>query len=96
MTSATPVTRNAWPTWPERTDMEARPMTATSPPASPYGDRYSLRPTEIADLHGLSKGVVYAALERGALHGSRIGRTWVVAVDEVERWIRSDGAPHPA
>ncbi len=95
MTSATSATRSAWPTWPERTDMEARPMSASPhPPPSPYGDRYSLRPAEIAELHGLSKGVVYAALVAGTLRGSRIGRTWVVPVDEVDRWIRSNGAPH--
>jgi excisionase family DNA binding protein len=53
--------------------------------------RQFLRPSEVVQLTGLSKSTVFAALYSGELKGHRVGRAWLVAVEDVERWVRGSG-----
>ncbi|MDQ3655792.1 MAG: helix-turn-helix domain-containing protein [Chloroflexota bacterium] len=52
--------------------------------------RRYLRPMEIVAQTGLSKGMVFNALYAGELKGHRVGRAWLIPVEEMERWIRGD------
>ncbi|MGI8484660.1 MAG: helix-turn-helix domain-containing protein [Thermomicrobiales bacterium] len=40
---------------------------------------------------GLSKSFVMNEIWSGRLRGHRIGRAWLVSVEEFERWIQGDG-----
>lgn len=55
-------------------------------------DRKAYRPREIAEMYGLGLQTVYDALYAGRLTGNRVGRAWVVAVEDVERWVRGGTA----
>ncbi len=50
--------------------------------------RSHLRPVEIVERTGLSKAIVMKELYAGRLKGFRVGRAWLVPIEEVDRWIR--------
>ncbi len=50
--------------------------------------RSHLRPIEIVQRTGLSKSFVMNEIYTGRLKGHRIGRAWLVPIEEVDRWIR--------
>ncbi|MGI8485994.1 MAG: helix-turn-helix domain-containing protein [Thermomicrobiales bacterium] len=65
--------------------METQPKEALKP------TRSHLRPIEIAQCTGLSKSFVMNEIWSGRLRGHRIGRAWLVSVEEFDRWIQGDG-----
>lgn len=50
-------------------------------------DRLALSPQEIVATTGVGRNTVYAALAKGELRGKRIGKKWLVSIDEVKRWL---------
>jgi len=54
----------------------------------PQPARSHLRPMEIVERTGLSKAFVMKELYAGRLKGFRVGRAWLVPVEELDRWIR--------
>lgn len=53
--------------------------------------RIAWRPREIADMTGLAKDAVYAAIRDGDLAAKQIGRGYVVADTELQRWLADTG-----
>lgn len=47
---------------------------------------------EIAEYLGVSKDTVYAWINKRNMPAHRIGRFWKFKTDEVDEWVRSDGA----
>lgn len=47
---------------------------------------------EIAKYLGVSKDSVYAWISKRSMPAHRIGRLWKFKVEEVDEWVRSDGA----
>lgn len=62
-------------------------MTTTAPQEQTRLPRTYLRPREITEVTGASLTKIYSSLHNGDLRGSRIGRTWIVHVDDLKRWI---------
>lgn len=54
------------------------------------------RPMDVVRWSGLSKSRVMAALWSGELKGFRLGRAWMIPVDEIDRWIRGSADEHAA
>lgn len=52
--------------------------------------RSHLRPIEIVQRTGLSKSFVMNEIYAGRLKGHRIGRAWLVAIEEIDRWIQGE------
>lgn len=52
--------------------------------------RSHLRPMEIVQRTGLSKTYVMTEIYKGHLRGYKVGRAWLVPVEEVDRWIRGE------
>ena len=47
---------------------------------------------EIAKYLGVSKDTVYAWISKRSMPAHRIGRLWKFKIDEIDEWVRSDGA----
>ena len=50
-------------------------------------DRLSLTANEVVAMTGVGRNTVYTALTSGQLRGRRVGKKWVIAVDEVKKWL---------
>ena len=47
---------------------------------------------EIATYLGIKRDTVYVWIERRNLPAHKVGRLWKFKKDEVDEWVRSDGA----
>lgn len=47
---------------------------------------------EIAEYLGVSKDTVYTWISKRNMPAHRIGRFWKFKAEEVDEWVRSDGA----
>lgn len=52
--------------------------------------RKYVRPIDVVNASGLSKSTVMAALWSGELEAIRKGRSWLIPIDAVDRWIRGE------
>lgn len=52
----------------------------------PVYDGLMLSTPEVAALAGTSRATVEREIHRGNVAAEKVGRTWVVAEDEAERW----------
>lgn len=51
-------------------------------------ERYTvLTPTDVMDILGIGKNAVYELLNSGKLKGFRIGRSWRINADALDRFI---------
>lgn len=71
--------------------MATPPTLPETVPPTPFPRQY-LRPREITEMTGQSKSKVYKSLRDGDLCGHRIGGTWLIHVDDLQRWI--EGGRH--
>lgn len=51
-----------------------------------------LSPEQAADRTPLSRKAIYGAIQRGELPASKRARRWMIAEDDLERWV-TGGAP---
>ncbi|MGD9824718.1 methylation-associated defense system helix-turn-helix domain-containing protein MAD1 [Desulfobacter sp.] len=54
-------------------------------------DRW-LSVADIADYLGVKKDTVYKWLSKKIIPAHKVGRLWKFKKDEVDEWVRSDGA----
>lgn len=55
-------------------------------------ERWYIRPNDVVERTGLSKSKVFAALYSGELRGFRRGKSWLIPVEELRRWVEGDAA----
>lgn len=68
-------------------------MTAIVKPISiekAIAERWYIGPSEAARKTGLAQTTIHYALHAGTLRGFRVGRRWLIAVDDLHAWIRSE------
>lgn len=53
-------------------------------------ERWYVGPSEAAKKTGLAQTTIHYALHAGTLRGFRVGRRWLIAVDDLHAWIRSE------
>lgn len=53
-------------------------------------DRWYIGPSEAAKRTGLAQTTIHYALHAGTLRGFRVGRRWLIAVEDLHAWIRED------
>jgi excisionase family DNA binding protein len=51
-----------------------------------------VRPKDAARISGLSRSAIFAALWSGELRAFRKGRSWLIAIEDLDRWIRGEEA----
>ena len=65
--------------------------TARPPQMNQVEQRY-LRVLQVATQVGVSAATVRRAIQSGDLEGYRVGDTWVIPIEAVDRWVRGS---HP-
>jgi len=53
-------------------------------------DRWYVGPSEAAKRTSLAQTTIHYALHAGTLRGFRVGRRWLIAVDDLHAWIRGE------
>ena len=48
--------------------------------------------TDVAEHLGTSRDTIYRWIEAKGLPAYRVGRHWKLKLDEVDQWVREDGA----
>lgn len=53
-------------------------------------DPWYIGPSEAAKRSGLAQTTIHYALHAGELKGHRVGRRWLIAVEDLHAWIRGE------
>ena len=64
------------------------------PSPTSEADRW-LSVQEVAAHLGVSRETVYAWIKNKAMPAHRVGRHWKFKKEEVDQWVRNDGAAEP-
>jgi excisionase family DNA binding protein len=54
-------------------------------------ERVTYTVPEVAQRFGIHEDTVRAAIKRGEIRATRLGRQWLIGIAEIERIARSDG-----
>lgn len=64
---------------------------AESLPSGKKDAPWYIAPAEAAERTGLAQTTIHYALHAGTLRGYRVGRRWLIDVNDLHAWIRGDG-----
>lgn len=53
-------------------------------------EQWYIGPSEAAKRSDLAQTTIHYALHSGQLRGFRVGRRWLIAVEDLHAWIRGD------
>ena len=67
-----------------------QPAVNTPTPKTPAIEPWYIGPAEAAKRSGLAQTTIHYALHAGELRGFRVGRRWLIAVEDFHAWIRGE------